>query len=425
MIVAHWKHLRERGRRVAGWDGLLWIIGMVGVLIISGGLSWRYWGDLHSTQDSLSTTIRNLGLVVGGFEAILLAAWRSIVAQRQADAAQRQADTSQQGLLNERYQRGAEMLGSEVLSVRLGGIYALDRLATAHPEQYHVQVMELFCAFARNPTKRGEEGAPTEAHSEYDQWSSEPTVREDVQAVITAISYRSRARLQYEWATDNFRLDLRGAYLQEADLHGANLSGAILSRADLTLAEMSGAMLDSSDLCGANLDSARLSQANLMGANMVNANLTGADLTRANLTMANLYRANVKEADLSRATLHRANLTRATLTTVDFSRSNLTESTFVRANLRYADFSGADLSRSSLQEADLSGASIEKAANADRTAPRIQQDGFVHLTQAQLDEAVADPDEPPSIARGNVDIETGEPLVWHGQERTAIVYETE
>ena len=424
MIVAHWKHLRERGRRVAGWDGL-WLIGMVGVLIISVGLSWRYWGDLHDAQDSLSTTIRNLGLVVGGIEAILLAAWRSIVAQRQAAVAQRQADTSQQGLLNERYQRGAEMLGSEVLSVRLGGIYALDRLAAAHPEQYHVQVMELFCAFARNPAGKREEGTAAEAYAEYEQWPSEPAVREDVQAVLTAISYRSRARLQYELATDNFRLDLRGAYLREADLHGANLSRAILSRADLTLAEMSGAMLDSSDLRRANLDSARLSQASLLSANMVNANLTGADLTRANLTKADLYRANIIEADLSRATLHHANLTRATLTTVDFSRSNLTESTFVHANLRYADFSGADLSLSSLREADLSGASIEKAVSTDCTVPRTQRDGFVRLTQAQLDEAVADPDEPPSIAHGNVDIDTGEPLVWHGQERTVIVYETE
>ena len=420
MIVAHWKHIRERGRRVTGWDGFWWIIGMVGVLIISGGLSWRYWGDLHGTQDSLSTTIRNLGLVVGGIEAILLAAWRSIVAQRQAAAAQRQADTSQQGLLNERYQREAEMLGSEVLSVRIGGVYALDRLAAEHPEQYHIQVMELLCAFARNPTKRGTEGEATEMHSENDQWFSEPTIREDVQAVLTAISYRSRARLQYEWATDNFRLDLRGAYLREADLHGANLSGAILSRADLTLAEISGVMLDNSDLRGANLDSARLSQANLLGANMVNTNLTGADLTRADLTNADLNRASLIEADLSEATVHHANLTRAILTAVNVSRAKLTESRFAHANLRYADFSGADLSLSSLQEADLSGASIERAARTDRGVPRIQQDGFVRVTQVQLDEAVADADDPPSIARGNVDIETGEPLVWHGQERTGV-----
>ena len=66
MIAASWKHLCDGCRRVTRWDGFWWITGMVGVLIISGGLSWRYWGDLHGTRDSLSTTIRNLGLVVGG-----------------------------------------------------------------------------------------------------------------------------------------------------------------------------------------------------------------------------------------------------------------------------------------------------------------------------------------------------------------------
>ena len=58
----------------------------------------------------------------------------------------------QQGLLHERYQKGAEMLGSELLSVRLGGIYALQRLAENHPGQYHIQIMHLFCAFVRHPT---------------------------------------------------------------------------------------------------------------------------------------------------------------------------------------------------------------------------------------------------------------------------------
>ena len=66
----------------------------------------------------------------------MLAIWRSTVAERQSA-------TAQQGLLNERYQKGAEMLGSDVLSVRLGGIYALERLAAEDPNQYHILVMKL------------------------------------------------------------------------------------------------------------------------------------------------------------------------------------------------------------------------------------------------------------------------------------------
>ena len=90
-----------------------------------------FW-DWLSGGGSGSGTIRNIGLVAAGLIALPLAIWRAIVAERQAN-------TAQQGLLNERYQNGAAMLGNEVLSVRLGGIYALQRLAEDHPEQYHIQ----------------------------------------------------------------------------------------------------------------------------------------------------------------------------------------------------------------------------------------------------------------------------------------------
>ena len=152
-------------------------VGIWAVINYWDWLSTTFWEWLRGGPggvESGSTTVRNLGLVIGGFIAILLAVWRSRVAERQADAAQqqvtatqqqlrtaqhqadaaqRQADTAQQNLLNERYQRGAEMLGSDVLAVRLGGIYALRHLAEEHPKQYHVQIMRLLCAFARHPTR--------------------------------------------------------------------------------------------------------------------------------------------------------------------------------------------------------------------------------------------------------------------------------
>ena len=45
------------------------------------------------------------------------------------------------------------MLGSNALAVRLGGIYALERLAEDDPEHYHVQIMQLVCGFVRKPTE--------------------------------------------------------------------------------------------------------------------------------------------------------------------------------------------------------------------------------------------------------------------------------
>ena len=108
--------LRFRNRRhiiVAG--GFCAAIATVAIVMVV--LLIMFWEWLNGGE-SASTTIRNIALVAAGLIALLLAIWRAVVAELQAN-------TAQQGLLNERYQKGAEMLGSDVLSVRLGGIYAL------------------------------------------------------------------------------------------------------------------------------------------------------------------------------------------------------------------------------------------------------------------------------------------------------------
>ena len=246
------------------------------------------WIWLGTTPDgrveSNSATLRNVGLVIAAVVALPLAIWRSKVAERQADTAQR-------GLLNERYQTGAEMLGSNVLSVRLGGIYALQRLADEHPEHYHVQVIHLFCAFARNPTeskgrehgRHAEEAPPHPTHS----------LREDVQAVMMAIGNRSSEHVGLE-AQARLHLDMRGSDLRRALLIDMNLTTppwqfstllpmsemfgrhTDLSEAKLCSAEISFAKLENADLANSCLCRARLARTNLSGALLVGTNLHGA-----------------------------------------------------------------------------------------------------------------------------------------------------
>ena len=160
--------------------------------------------------------LRNIGLLVGGLIAILLAMWRSRVAERQAD-------TAHQGLLFDRYQRGAQMLADKAQAVRLGGIYALRRLSENEPTQYHVEVMRLFCAFVRKPTDNGDNRITSE---EYDN-PPHPTVslREDVQAVMDAIGSRKTGQLQHE-GKQRFHLDLHGADLRGGSFSGMNLSSS-------------------------------------------------------------------------------------------------------------------------------------------------------------------------------------------------------
>ncbi len=180
---------------------------------------FRVWlSTVPPNRESPSTTIRNVGLVIGGIIAMVLAIWRSIVADRQSKASQRQAETShrqaetshrqaetshgqaetsERGLLNERYQKGAEMLGSKILIVRLGGIYALQRLAKEHAEQYHVQIMRLFCAFVRHPTEHKDDTAESTDANETSSTKLDRT-REDVQTAMTAIGTRSDADIILE-----------------------------------------------------------------------------------------------------------------------------------------------------------------------------------------------------------------------------------
>ena len=288
------------------------ILIVVAVLLVGVFVVWwfRVWlSTVPPNGESPSTTIRNVGLVIGGIIAMILAIWRSIVADRQAETSHGQAETSERGLLNERYQKGAEMLGSKILIVRLGGIYALQRLAKEHAEQYHVQIMRLFCAFVRHPTEHKDDTAESTDVNETSSTKLEG-IREDVQAAMTAIGTRSDADIVLE-DEEEFWRDLYGAILPGAMLHKANLSFTSLRNTKLSRAILPGAILHKADLTGANLTDANLAlfvKADLPGADLPGADLTGADLTDADLTDADLTGADLTDADLTGADLTDAKL---------------------------------------------------------------------------------------------------------------------
>ena len=263
---------------------MFFILLVVGVLVAGVWLTMTHWDWLQRATDTLesdnvpesnSTTLRNIGLLIGGAIALVFALWRGLVAghqseaaRRQAEVAQEQADLAQQGLLNERYQKGAEMLGSDVLSVRLGGIYALRNLSEENPDQYHIQIMELFCAFARHPTKDNDIAFHPEENEQLNR--DMPVLRTDVQEVMQAIGSRS---------STGYSLERRPLYLRDADISNLQLLSANLSCVWLTNANLSGARLQR-----ANLSSARLRQANLSGVDLRYADLSNANLSRANLS---------------------------------------------------------------------------------------------------------------------------------------------
>ena len=400
-------------------------------LLLGAGLfvTWLQWDWLRGGGPEAASngdTLRNAGLMLGGIIALVFALWRGWVAQQQLTAAQRQADISQQGMLNERYERGAEMLGSDVLSVRLGGIYALRRLAEEHPEQYHIQIMELLCAFVRNPVEntgkrelKSIEESPPHGMSGF--------LREDVQAVITAIGARSGECLMIE-RTFNFRLDLRGANLSFGRFSGANLANGDLTDAVLIQANFfdmtpSGPDLSTPmpsgpnqpqaaveipgsfvplDFSGVEGRRANLSSSILKGADLSDAFLFGADLSGAQLMDANLSRSHLTKANLYKAVLLGANLSEAFLLGADLSGAQLASGTLVGTLFPDTKLYGANFFMAKLDGADFSGAVLSK-----------EEGKYVAtgLTQAQLDRAKVNPSNPPDLT-GVVEVGSGRPLKW-------------
>ena len=144
----------ERMRRLLE-SSSFWLVLSVVLLLVGVGLTIGFWDWLHpqtSPAASNSETLRNAGILIGGVLAFMFAVWRGWVAERQANAARSQAETAELTLLNERYQRGVEMLYSEASSVRLGGSRMLQELAEDRPDLYSIRVARLLFDSVTNPT---------------------------------------------------------------------------------------------------------------------------------------------------------------------------------------------------------------------------------------------------------------------------------
>jgi hypothetical protein len=300
---------------------------------------------------------RTWAQIVGGFGLLLglYFTWRRI------EISQQELEATRDQQVTERFTRAIDQLGEtddkgdKKLEIRLGGIYALERIAVDSfsmensPGRDYSTVMEVLTAYVRENTREASEPSngssdetskSNESTAEADEGAKQaappelphPTV--DIQAILDVLRRtqdRVQDRVPEEYRT---RLDLH-----EANLSGANLSGANLQRADLQSADLQSADLQSADLQEAILQSADLQRADLREAILQGANLSGANLIGAGLQRAKLVGLTLQEADLRKANLQEADLQEA-----DLRGANLSG-----ANLRGAYLPGAILQREQIE----------------------------------------------------------------------------
>ena len=227
-----------------------------------------------------------------------------------------------QGRTTERFTRAIDQLGHAEIDVRVGGIYALERIARYSPAD-RAPIREVLVAFIRNrapwpPSRPGQYGpnARIEVLTALRDWAP------DVQACLSVLGRDHGGRL------DLHAVDLRGADLAGAHLEGANLAGVRLEKADLSGAHLEGALFRDANLEAADLRGAWLEDAVLVSGNLGWADLSGAHLPGAILAMAVLDRARLANADMRKVNL-------------------------IGARLEYADLGGAHLEGAILRRTTL------------------------------------------------------------------------
>jgi Pentapeptide repeats (8 copies) len=265
---------------------------VVGVLLLFGTLlALLGWYIAPSGAEQKQAFVVTIAQILGGTALLsgLYFTWRTLQVNRE-------------GQITERFTRAIDQLGSEELEVRLGGIYALERIAR-DSERDHWPIMEVLTAYVRQhapwrPGEGSQEEGTEDATLEEKPWDryvervakSVPSAA-DIRAIQTVIRRRTHSFAHGEPEG----LDLRETNFSRASLEKANLNVANLSRANLSRA----------GLGYASLWAVELAQAKLIRANLAGANLTLAGLYEADLSHADLERADLSGSAFSRAILER------------------------------------------------------------------------------------------------------------------------
>jgi uncharacterized protein YjbI with pentapeptide repeats len=240
----------------------------------------------------------------------------------------RRVRVAEQGHITDRYTKAIEQLGALTaagqpnIEVRLGAIYALERIARDSARD-HWTIMEVLTAYVRQNA-----AAPaTEPTKEENEAAIKKGPRTEIQAILTVLSRRKRdpKREREDQCLDLRRTDLRGASLNYAHLERADFGEAHAEGASFFQAHAEGA-----SFFLAHVEGVYFSQAHVEKTSFVDAYAEGADFSQAHAERADFWDAHVGGARFFQAHLEGAGLLEAHLE---------------GASLREAHVGGADFRR--------------------------------------------------------------------------------
>jgi hypothetical protein len=354
----------ERGPRLHGWFqqrlafaytflrfrypllGLL-VAGLVA--LFGATFAWQRLNDYVNPRSSEqhADLVRTAAQLLGGAVLLIGLYWTA-----------KNVQVNREGQITERFTRAIEQLGETddtgrpKLEIRLGGIYALERIARDSDKDYG-PIMEVLTAYLRENAQRPPErpeALPMTQQDIDDEMAEElyasrvpgdPRPRADIQAALTVLGRRSRRRHFVEPE----RLDLRGVDLRHANLERLHFEHATFQFADFRNANLDYIDLEDSDFRMAQMEGVRLRSTHLKGAWFAWTHLEHAsfpDVTLRDIHFSNCY---LTGANFQNAHLQRISFMGSTLDGADFRKAHLEEAIFINVDVGRARFDGAHLER--------------------------------------------------------------------------------
>lgn len=312
-------------------------------------------------------------VILGGLASlpILILTWYWRTIHKEADI--RNAEES---LINDRFCRAVQLLGDKNESVRIGGLFALERLAIDSPRDL-LAILEILAAYIRGFAKRPsvqEEEIEDEHEFMQEQMGYNPREYEHkpTNDVLAALKILGRRYIQKD--IDAHRPDLRETRLAYIDISNTKgFSNALFAKADLNHVFAIDATLENTVFDNTNIYKGVFTRTNMKGATLWGAVLSNARLDAVDLSGAVLVSTRMKEAMVARCTINGAQASEADFTMARVYDCNVADSIFTRCRFYDSTLMNINFKSCNLEEADFRKATIH---NVDFSTSRIQKIRF-------------------------------------------------
>ena len=362
------------------WATRLRIIYVIFALVISGYLFTIFvsLSDQFLNIASLKPeAVRNLAIAFIGTTSGLGALFGIYLAILKSETNERQTYTDEQGLITDRINKAIERLntndknGLPIIEVRLGALYALERIAQDSIRD-HIQIMDILCAYVKTNSPLPKKATPPS---------------KDIQVAVKIIGWRGngiegkkrlRKEKQKKYFIDLSYCDLNGLIFNKMDLSRALFYYSNFDKAKFYETTMKSARFDYAELNDVRIEKTDITNGSFRSAEIIHSLFSVSNLTNASFFQANLSKSYIG----NRVSLCNASLADANMSNMEIANADMTNVRLDKANLKDATISATNLNNTIFRDIDMENVDLRDSYIYDSNDSFLNRNLF---TEKQLD----------------------------------------